>query len=254
MHKKYKLTALLIVLILSALACATLTETEPTPEPAVALPSSTPVPAVPTTADVPVDVPTEAPPAADNPPASNSGAILFQDDFSDPASGWDRYTYDTGITDYGDGVYKIELTTETKLHWANPYLDFGDVIVEVDTQKISGEDNDNYGIICRHQDIENWYVLVISSDGYAAIRERYQGSELTVVTDWVEVPSINKGQASNHLRAECIGDRISLYVNGVLAVETYLSDIPTGDVGLMAGTFEIPNMEVWFDNFIVYAP
>ncbi len=33
--------------------------------------------------------------------------ILFEDDFSNPNSGWDRYRDDEGITDYDNGTYKI---------------------------------------------------------------------------------------------------------------------------------------------------
>ena len=33
--------------------------------------------------------------------------IIFQDDFSDSSSGWDRVNLPEGITDYADGVYRI---------------------------------------------------------------------------------------------------------------------------------------------------
>jgi hypothetical protein len=176
------------------------------------------------------------------------------DDFSDPTSGWDDFSNEEGSTQYNNGVYQISIQREAWFFWANPYLDFGDVIVEVEAQKISGEDDMSYGIICRHLDVDNWYVLNVSADGYAAIRKRYQGSDLTTLTDWVPVSSINTGSGTNLLRAECVGDRLSLYVNGTLAIETFDSDIPTGDVGLMAGTFEQPLTEVIYDNFIVSSP
>jgi hypothetical protein len=111
------------------------------------------------------------------------------------------------------------------------------------------------GLICRHQDEENFYVLAIGTDGLAAIRKRYQGSDLEVLGDgWVESASIHTGNASNHLRAECIGDRLALYVNGQLAVETTDSTIFSGDAGLLAGTFEHPNLDVLFDNFVIRTP
>ena len=182
--------------------------------------------------------------------------ILFQDDFSDPESGWDRFSDDSGLTDYADGAYRITVNQDAYFFWATPYQDFPhDVIIDVDVTKVSGDDENEMGIICRHQDEENFYVLSIGTDGLASIRKRIQGSDLQEIGDgWVEGPSINTGNASNHLRAECTGDRLALYVNGQLVVETTDSEIFSGDAGLMAGTFEHPSLDVLFDNFVVSTP
>lgn len=182
--------------------------------------------------------------------------ILFQDDFSDPDTGWDRYSDDSGLTDYADGAYRITINQDTYFFWATPYLDFPhDVVIDVDVTKVSGDDENEMGIICRHQDEENFYVLAIGTDGLAAIRKRYLGNDLEAIGDgWVESASINTGEATNHLRAECVGDTLSLYVNGQLAVQATDSDIFSGDAGLLAGTFEHPSLDVLFDNFVVKAP
>ena len=82
----------------------------------------------------------------------------------------------------------------------------------------------------------------------------YQGSELEYIADWVQVDAIKQGQAANNLRAECIGTHLSLYVNGTLALDIFDADIPTGDAGLIAGTFDTTMVEVLFDNFKVSAP
>lgn len=183
-----------------------------------------------------------------------SADILFEDDFSNPNSGWDRYSDGEGYTDYDNGAYKIGVYSDTLFYWANPYENFGDVVVEVQGMKTSGGDDMQYGIICRHQDIENWYALVISGDGWAAIRKRYLGSDLDYIVDWTQTASVNTGNATNNLRAECVGTRLSLYVNGTLAVEINDADLTSGDVGLIAGTFEQPDTEVLFDNFVVRKP
>ena len=44
-------------------------------------------------------------------PAGDSN-ILFQDDFSDPESGWDRFSDDSGLTDYVDGAYRITVNQD----------------------------------------------------------------------------------------------------------------------------------------------
>jgi hypothetical protein len=180
--------------------------------------------------------------------------ILFEDDFSVASSGWDQYTGGEGYADYENGAYKIGVYTDTMLYWANPYRDFTDVVVEVDAQKVAGGDEMLYGIICRYADQDNWYALVISGQGWAAIRKRSQGSGLEYITDWMEASSINTGSNANQLRVECVGSRLSLYVNGFLAVETNDASISSGDAGLMVGTLDQPEAEVLFDNFVVRRP
>ena len=186
--------------------------------------------------------------------SSSSANILFEDDFSNVNSGWDRQDYGDGITDYDNGAYKIASYSESVFFWASPYQDFNDVIIEVEAQKISGGDNMQYGIVCKHLDVDNWYALIVTADGYAAVRKRYLGSELEFITEEMPVASLNTGNSTNQLRAECVGDRLALYVNGELAVETYDSDITSGDAGLLAGTFTQPDTEVLFDNFVVRQP
>ncbi len=183
--------------------------------------------------------------------------VLYRDDFSDPTSGWDLYDDPEdpyGMTTYQDGAYKIGVYGDTMYYWANAGQDFGDTIITVDAQKTLGRDFMQYGIICRYQDVNNWYALVITADGGAAIRKRYQGSDLDFIADFTLADAINHGNKSNTLRAECVGDRLSLYVNGSLAVQTNDSDLTGGDVGLMVGTFDDTDTEVLFDNFIIREP
>jgi hypothetical protein len=252
MRSRTKVILAFTILMMVSLACATLTGGgAPQDPPAPAIPSDTPLPPLPTITPLPpTPEPTEEPAAPQNP----GGEVLFWDDFSDPDSGWDRFNNDEGMTDYFDGAYKITVNKDTHFFWANPYRTFGDQIIEVEATVLSTATDNQYGIVCRHLDVDNWYALVISSDGYAAIRKRFQGSDLEYIADWVESPTIHLANSSNNLRAECVGPRLALYVNGMLAIEVIDTDIATGDGGLIAGTFEAPSIEVLFDNFQVSAP
>jgi hypothetical protein len=178
--------------------------------------------------------------------------VLFQDDFSRKSSGWDRAEYEYATTDYGDDVYRIEITSEDYFAWATPYEDFGDVIIEVETFKASGGDDNGFGVVCRHEDEENFYFLEISSDGYVWIGKYYE-AEYEVI-DGGEASNVKLGSATNSLRAECIDDELSLYVNGELELQVYDSDFSSGDVGLIAETYSASRTEILFDNFIVTKP
>jgi hypothetical protein len=183
------------------------------------------------------------------------GRVLFKDDFSNPASGWNRIATTQGETDYADGVYRI-LVNEPNLDiWSMPGRDFNDVRIEIDALKVGGERDNRYGVICRAISPDSFYTLIISSDGYYGIG-KIKGQEYSLIGMDALQPSsaIVKGSALNHLRADCIGDTLSFYVNGRKLAEVRDSDYASGDVGLIAGTYETPGTDIRFDNFIVYQP
>ncbi|MEN8241203.1 MAG: hypothetical protein ABFS17_04740 [Chloroflexota bacterium] len=182
----------------------------------------------------------------------SSRDVLFEDDFSRTSTGWDRFESEEAATDYGDDVYRIQIKTEDYIAWAGPYVDFADVIIEVETYKASGGDDNGFGIVCRHVDVENFYFLEISSDGFAWIGKQYN-AEFELL-DSTESNQINLGNATNDLRAECVGNRIALYINGTLELEAIDSDLSHGDVGLIAETYTSTSTEILFDNFIVTKP
>jgi len=181
--------------------------------------------------------------------------VLFQDDFSDPSSGWDRVNVDDGVTDYADGAYRIYVNTSDSDVWANPGLKFDDVYVEVDATKIGGSDDNDYGVVCRYQDGDNFYFFVISSDGYYGVGKVLQGEQQLIGMDSMP-PSevIKKGNVTNHLRAGCVGSKLSLAINDQLLGEYDDTDFTAGDVGLVAGSFSEAGVDIHFDNFVVTKP
>jgi len=188
-------------------------------------------------------------------PPVESGSVMFQDDFSRTASGWDRYTDDTYQTDYEDGGYRIAIfTTDTNV-WARPHLDFEDTLIQVLATKLAGPDDNVFGVLCRYQDARNFYFFLMSSDGYCGIGI-YQDGEEILLSSEAMLPSeaINQGETTNHIRADCIGEELSLYINGALAVQAIATDWTRGDVGLIAGTYDKPGTDILFENFSVLLP
>lgn len=186
---------------------------------------------------------------------TQSGAVLFQDDFSRTSSGWDRYRDRVYQADYMDGSFSIQILAADADAWSNPGLDFGDVRVEVDALKVEGPDDNRFGILCRYQDPLNFYFFLISSDGYAGIGQRQDG-HATLLTGDSMLPreAVLQGSVSNHLRADCVGSQLTLYVNGIRVAEAGASAWARGDVGLTAGSGSQPGVIVTFDNFSVLQP
>jgi len=183
------------------------------------------------------------------------GRVLFQDDFSDPASGWTRVMTANGQSDYADGVYRIFVDQPDMDIWARPSLDFGDVRVEVDAIKVGGDRDNRFGVICRAVDTSNFYAFIISSDGYYGIG-KIKGLEYKLIgMDALQRSKvIQQGSAFNHIRADCVGDSLTLYVNGERLYTAQDSEFTYGDVGLIAGTYSTPGTDIRFDNIVVYEP
>jgi hypothetical protein len=185
-----------------------------------------------------------------------SGEVLFQDDFSKTTSGWDAVrTPGEGIADYENGAYRIQVLLPQTGVWANPGISLADVHIEVDAAKIGGPDDNDFGVICRFKDDQNFYFFVITSDGYYGIGKLKDGVQSLIGREeFLPSPYINQGQASNHIRADCHGATLALYANGQKLDEQQDADFSQGDVGLLAGTFDEPGTDILFDNFTVLKP
>jgi hypothetical protein len=195
-------------------------------------------------------------PTSGDPSQVSSGGILFQDNFADPNSGWDDLPdSNKGALEYQDGKYRIYNALPYQMLWASPGLQFGDVHVEVDATQGEGPLDDNFGIICRSIDKDNFYFFTISADGYYGIGKVKKGiQQLLGMPAMPPSEVIRQGMATNHLRADCIGNELSFYVNDVPLSKVQDVDFPNGGVGLLAGTFATPGVEVYFDNLKVYKP
>lgn len=184
--------------------------------------------------------------------------LLFQDDFSDPGSGWDTGRTDKFLSDYDNGGLRIKIDDLHRQIWVNPGLRFkGDVRIEVFATQISNMDNNSFGLICRQTLNElgyQYYFSVISSQGFAAIGKMIDSQPTYLVRTSSAVPQINAGRATNRINMDCIGDNIILYSNGIQILAAVDTDFSSGDVGLIAGTFEESGTEILFDNFSVARP
>jgi hypothetical protein len=186
---------------------------------------------------------------------SRSGDILYKDDFSDPNSGWIRVLDKKGFMDYYSSGFRIWVNTPGYNYWSTPGLQFDDVIINVDAARLGGPDENRFGLICRYKDVNNYYFFVISSDGYFGIGKVVNGlTSLLGQEMMIYNPSILPGFTPNHLQAECNKETLTLYINGQPSGMAIDSDLSTGDVGLLAGAFGTPGVDIVFDNFVVTKP
>jgi hypothetical protein len=180
---------------------------------------------------------------------------LFQDDFSDPTSGWATQRSPNQIMDYENNSFRIWVNQPNYDYWSVPNLRFTDIRVEVTASKVAGPDDNDFGVICRYKDSNNFYSLLISSDGYYGIGKRKDGVHQIIGGEGMKHSSIIlTGNAKNRLRADCVGPSLTLYVNDEKLLEVQDSDFAVGDVGLLAGSFSSAGVDILFNNFVARKP
>jgi hypothetical protein len=182
--------------------------------------------------------------------------VLFHDYFSDKSNDWDQVSDSSGMTDYYNDAYRITVNTTRYDAWSTPgNKTFTDTSIEVDAAKNSGPDDNDFGIICRYTNESQFYFAIISSDGYYAIMKMTSdGGQPVGEESMLESDKIIQGGPTNHIRFDCVGSALTLYVNRYLVDQQTDPDYTSGNVGLIAGTFDTAGTDILFDNFIVYQP
>jgi hypothetical protein len=105
------------------------------------------------------------------------------------------------------------------------------------------------------QNSEDFYFMTIRSDGAYAVFKMYQGNEFFIGMEGYQFnPSIRTGLNTNHIEVVCRGENLSLVVNNEHLITVQDSSYQVGDVGVIAGAFDEPGVNVYFDNFRVSQP
>ncbi len=194
-----------------------------------------------------------APSASPATPAPASGTVLFQDEFDTNTTGWDRLSNEGGIVDYFEGGFRILVQLPGMNYWSTPHKDFRDVRVEVDAIKLGGPDENRMGVMCRYQG-GNYYFFVISDDGYYAVGKFINGQAQLLGQAEMQATSAIQPQLVNHLRADCVGQSLTFFVNDTQVATVQDADLASGDVGVLAGSFLLAGVDVSFDHFVVTQP
>jgi hypothetical protein len=244
--KKFWLVFGTVILGMAVLACScgSLSSLVPTP---TAAPIKT-VPPLPTAPKPPV-IATEPPPTATSLPEDTAtlppvySTSPYKDDFSNSNSGWDVYSSDnTGSSYNSSGFYEMDvkqpnyyLVSLAPDHFARPLKD---VILNVRAQPGVGNTGD-YGVVCRYQDIDNFYMAGINGTQFY-IGKEVKG-EWIYLTDpkWQDLPNLTPdAEGYNIIGMSCINSFIVLEVNGIGAAHVTDDTFSDGDAGVIVWSYE----------------
>ncbi|MEA3441178.1 MAG: META domain-containing protein, partial [Chloroflexota bacterium] len=229
--------------------------TSPGPEETTTpVPTNTPQPtATPKPTSTPEQTYTLTPAASATPtPLPN---LVFEDDFKYD-TGWIEYKTETHSFIRKDDTYYISVNTANGYIWSIRSLNPPDVILETDAAMVEGSDQAYYGVVCRFEKGANYYFMVVNDSGaYAIGMVKGGGKPEMLVQGSNQGGIVLSGNQLNHLRGDCIGDTLTLYVNGEKLLETQDDSFSEGEVGLIVlSSYKNYQVQVKFDYFAVYEP
>jgi hypothetical protein len=181
-------------------------------------------------------------------------SLPWSDDFSDPASGWQVESDATAEVGYHEGALRILVKSDKLLAWAFAGHEFSDFHLTVDATQVAGPNDNEYGVLVRIQDRNHLYRFSISGDGYYQISKHAGDAWERMTAEWPQSDAIHTGAAMNRLEVICQGEVMTFLVNGVQLAQVQDTDYLEGDVGLYAGTFYEPGVEIHFDNLSIAEP
>jgi hypothetical protein len=256
---------LVAFLLLTGLACSAVSGSATQP------PAQTHAPTkevLPTATEKPVQLPTKEPTATNVPPTdvpTTEAAPAAQDFFTDEFDGsndinnwtyWINYGDANGVSlnvDNGQLIVRHESLDTSVYVFYTPYT-YSDVILELESEN-RGKNNNNISLVCRYNDQDqSWYEFSIANNGlywiYAVTDGKYNelfsgGSNL-----------INQGKELNVYTVGCVGDVLTLFINGKEArtLQDKKYKLQEGLVGLNVTSFNVTPIEVAFEYFTIAPP
>lgn len=189
---------------------------------------------------------------------SDDPGVVFEDDFTLPSllSRWPRQnlTQDRGkdVAVSTNGAYRMYNPASeagTLLALAPSPSTITDASVEVDATRIDDDtgESGSWGVICRASStIQNLYFLGILNDGTPYIAKFREGEEPSILAVGTPTDAVNEGISVNHIRGDCVENKLILYVNDQKLLEAEDAEFASGGVGL-----SVEHADISFDNFLV---
>lgn len=181
------------------------------------------------------------------------GKLLYEENFSSSKTSLFTGALGENFSCYfGDGRYHLELVPMNYLKEIAYGPEYNNSIIEVEATQESGPDDNNYGVMFRKVDWNNFYIFVISGDGYYQIA-KLRSNKWEFVTPWRRSSAIHTGDATNLIRVVCNGDKFSFYVNDIKVDDYADGSFGSGMVGFVAGTMYCKDpVKIGFDNLKIW--
>jgi hypothetical protein len=177
----------------------------------------------------------------------------------DTAGEWQLDSDATAELEVADGVLSIHVLLPQQVAWAYVERTFADFRLRVEATPVGGPLDNEYGVLIRMRENEQFYAFSISADGYARVTRydlaaadaEHVCTPLPSDSDWTLTPAVQQGEATNVLVVEAQGPQFKFWVNDELVADVEDDALSRGGLGLYAGAFSEPGVHVNFDNLRV---
>ena len=171
--------------------------------------------------------------------------LTYNDNFSNPASGWPVESDPDYSIDYWNGEYRITVNPGW-IAWSTKDFGVSDYKAEVDARIMQGPTG-GLALVFGATD-DGFYVFEVS-EGYFGLWRIESGPwTWTTLIDWTLSAAILPGYQTNHLKVERTGSNITMYANGQ-TLGSVSDGIYTGSgVGMASEAFS-EYFDGRFDNF-----
>ncbi len=195
-------------------------------------------------------------------PVVSQGQLLYQDDFSDPASGWTILSNEWGEWGYENGEYSIQAKERAGHRWGYAPRSWmlRDFILEMEARHVDGPLGE-YGVIFRYQDPRtsdptdwgDFYLLALTTEGEYALF-KVLGRQWIPLVDYRSSSAIKRNPEWNRVRIEALGFEMRVLANGQELLVVRDEQLAQGRLILFVNAFtEQGGTHAHFDNVRVFA-
>lgn len=174
--------------------------------------------------------------------SAEPGELIYATSFDGDMSDWTQEEGTRLSTGVVDGAMQIAVTTPGSGIFSviDPYMRNFDLSVAA--KAVDGPEDNGYGVVFRQRQVttysllglfqkqsrNDYYIFLISSDGYYQVKRIYDGSE-KIVSNWNRSDAINQGVgAENLIRIVAYEDQFRFFINGE-QVQLCIPDDPAGE-------------------------
>ena len=189
-------------------------------------------------------------------PEGSEAAILYQDDFTNPSTGWSERKFDNYFIGYHEPeYYHIEITTPNyKTTVFEPEKkSFGDFTTELDvltvSAKTSPQGDFRYGLAFRRSG-DQYYAFTISPRTKKWYVLKSSPNALEVLAEGTD-DAIHDLDTDDTLRVDAQGPNFLFHINDQLVSQVTDADYAGGEIGFYVESFDATNAHIHFDKFTI---
>jgi Bacterial SH3 domain len=184
-------------------------------------------------------------------------AVLYQDDFTNPGTGWTEKTFDNYFIGYHEPeYYHIEISSP---NYKAPVVvepekrSIQDATIELqaftNSAKTAPEGDFRYGLALRRSG-DQYYAFTISQRTKKWAVLKSSPNELITLQEGTE-DSIHNVDVGDLLRVDAQGPNFFFHINDRLVAQITDPDYAIGEVGFYAETLDSSNTHIHFDTFTI---